>query len=100
MLRAGGEVAKRSQKYFSAQQSALGALNGYIEETITGQKVVKVFCHEDTAREEFAILNHDLRYNQIRAQSWRYHGPVMNSLSQISYSLTACVGGCSCVLRA
>ena len=43
MLRAGGEVAKRSQKYFSAQQSALGALNGYIEETITGHKVVKVF---------------------------------------------------------
>ena len=57
MLRAGGEVAKRSQKYFSAQQSALGALNGYIEETITGQKVVKVFCHEEIAEEEFDILN-------------------------------------------
>ena len=68
MLRAGGEVAKRSQKYFSAQQSALGALNGYIEETITGQKVVKVFCHEEIAEEEFDILNRDLREKQIRAQ--------------------------------
>ena len=93
-------VAGWSQKYFTAQQTSLGAVNGYIEETITGQKVVKVFCHEDTAREEFAILNHDLRYNQIRAQFFGgIMGPVMNSLSQINYSLTACVGGLLCVLR-
>lgn len=65
MMKAGGAVAGWSQKYFTAQQTSLGAVNGYIEETITGQKVVKVFCHEDTAREEFGILNHDLRYNQI-----------------------------------
>ena len=59
MLKAGGAVASRSQKYFNAQQSALGALNGYIEETISGQKAVKVFCHEDVAEEEFEILNSD-----------------------------------------
>ena len=68
MMKAGGAVAGRSQKYFTAQQTSLGAVNGYIEETVTGQKVVKVFCHEDTAKEEFRILNRDLRNNQIRAQ--------------------------------
>ena len=68
MMKAGGAVARRSQKYFTAQQSSLGAVNGYVEETITGQKVVKVFCHEETAKEEFGILNRDLRDNQIKAQ--------------------------------
>ena len=100
MLRASGEVAKRSQKYFSAQQSALGALNGYIEETITGQKVVKVFCHEEIAEEEFDILNRDLREKQIRAQFLGgMMGPVMNNLSQVNYSLTACIGGILCVVK-
>ena len=100
MMKAGGAVAGRSQKYFTAQQTSLGAVNGYIEETVTGQKVVKVFCHEDTAKEEFRILNRDLRNNQIRAQFFGgIMGPVMGSLSQINYSLTACIGGLLCVLR-
>ena len=78
MMRAGGAVAKRSQKYFAAQQTSLGAVNGYVEETITGQKVVKVFCHEDTAKEEFQILNRDLRDNQIKAQFFGgLMGPVL-----------------------
>ena len=68
MMKAGGAVAGWSQKYFTAQQTSLGAVNGYIEETITGQKVVKVFCHEDVAEEEFEILNSDLKDKQIRAQ--------------------------------
>lgn len=100
MMRAGGAVAGWSQKYFTAQQTSLGAVNGYIEETITGQKVVKVFCHEDRAREDFGILNQDLKHNQIQAQFFGgIMGPVMNSLSQVNYSLTACVGGLLCVLR-
>lgn len=100
ILKAGGAVAGRSQKYFQAQQSALGALNGYIEETITGQKVVKVFCHEDVAEEEFEILNDDLKKKQIMAQFLGgLMGPVMNSLSQINYAVTACVGGLLCVLK-
>ncbi len=100
ILKAGGAVAGRSQKYFQAQQSSLGALNGYIEETITGQKVVKVFCHEDVAEEEFEILNDDLKEKQIRAQFLGgLMGPVMNSLSQINYAVTACVGGLLCVLK-
>ncbi len=100
MMKAGGYVAGRSQKYFSAQQSALGALNGYIEETINGQKVVKVFCHEAIAEEEFSWLNRDLRDKQIKAQFFGgIMGPVMGNLSQINYSLTACIGGLLCVVR-
>lgn len=100
MMKAGGYVAGRSQKYFSSQQSALGALNGYIEETIQGQKVVKVFCHEEKAEEEFAYLNEDLRDKQIKAQFFGgMMGPVMGNLSQINYALTACIGGLLCVLK-
>lgn len=100
MMKAGGFVAGRSQKYFSAQQSALGALNGYIEETIQGQKVVKVFCHEEIAEEEFAYLNEDLRDKQIRAQFFGgIMGPVMGNLSQVNYALTACIGGLLCVFK-
>ncbi len=100
MMKAGGAVARRSQKYFSAQQASLGAVNGYVEETVTGQKVVKVFCHEDIAKEEFGILNRDLRDNQIRAQFFGgIMGPVMGSLNQINYSLTACVGGLLCIFK-
>lgn len=100
IMKAGGFVASRSRKYFSAQQSALGAMNGYIEETITGQKVVKVFCHEEIAEEEFDILNKDLRDKQIKAQFLGgLMGPVMNGLSQVNYALTACVGGILCVAK-
>ena len=60
MIRAGKAVAGRSRKYYKQQQTALGTLNGYIEETVTGQKVVKVFCHEEIAEEEFSYLNDDL----------------------------------------
>lgn len=100
MMKAGGAVAKRSQKYFSAQQSSLGAVNGYIEEMITGQKVIKVFCHENEAIDEFSILNEDLRNNQIHAQFFGgIMGPVMGNLSQVNYALTACIGGLLCVLK-
>lgn len=100
IMRAGGEIAKRSRSYYGAQQAALGTLNGYIEETITGQKVVKVFCHEEIAEEEFEFLNYDLRDKQIRAQFFGgIMGPVMGNLSQITYALTATVGGILCVTR-
>lgn len=100
MMKAGGFVAGKSQKYFSAQQTSLGAVNGYIEETISGQKVVKVFCHEDIAEEEFEILNEDLRDNMIKAQFFGgIMGPVMGNLSQLNYTLTAAIGGLLCVLR-
>lgn len=100
MLKAVQIVGERSRKYYRAQQAAIGTLNGYIEETVTGQKVVKVFNHEEDAREEFEYLNQDLRGKQIKAQFFGgIMGPVMGNLSQVSYSLTACIGGILCVLR-
>ena len=100
MIRAGKAVAGRSRKYYKQQQTALGTLNGYIEETVTGQKVVKVFCHEEIAEEEFSYLNDDLCKKQISAQFFGgIMGPVMGNLSQVSYSLTACIGGILCVLK-
>ncbi len=93
-------LGKKSRRYFSSQQSALGAVNGYIEETVSGQKVVKVFNHEPQACEEFAILNEELRSRQVKAQFFgSMMGPVMGNLSQINYALTATVGGIMCVLR-
>lgn len=98
MVKAGGFIAKRSSKYYRSQQSALGKLNGYIEETVTGQKVVKVFCHEEKAIEEFTALNDDLKNKQIKAQFFGgIMGPVMGNLSQVSYGITACVGGLFCI---
>lgn len=100
MLKAVQLVGSKSRKYYQAQQAAIGTINGYIEETVTGQKVVKVFCHEENAREEFEYLNQDLRKKQIKAQFFGgIMGPVMGNLSQVSYSLTACIGGILCVLR-
>jgi len=93
-----GMLGKQSRKYYKGQQQALGAVNGYIEETVTGQKVVKVFNHEETAMEEFAILSDDLRQKQIKAQFFGgIMGPVMGNLSQISYAISATVGGILCL---
>ncbi len=87
-------LAKRSRKYYSSQQAALGAINGYMEETVTGQKVIKVFNHEDECEEEFGLLNDDMRDKQFKAQFWGgIMGPVMGNTSQISYAVTVGVGG-------
>ena len=87
-------IAKRSRKYYSANQAALGAVNGYIEETVSGQKVVKVFNHEETCAEEFGQLNGDMREKQFRAQFWGgVMGPLMGNTSQISYAVTIGIGG-------
>ncbi len=90
----GGAIAKLSSKYYSGQQAALGAVNGYTEETVTGQKVIKVFNHEDTCVKEFDELNDDMRDKQFRAQFWGgVMGPIMGNTSQISYAVTIGVGG-------
>ena len=95
----GSAIAKVSSKYYSGQQAALGAINGYTEETVTGQKVVKVFNHEDTCIEEFRLLNQDMRNKQLRAQFWgSAMGPIMGNTSQISYGVTIGVGGILMVL--
>ncbi len=98
MAKTGTTIASRSRKYFRAQQMALGEVNGYIEETITGQKVVKVFCHEEKAIDEFSELNDKLKGQQIKAQfAGGMMGPCMNALGQVNYTLTATVGTLLCV---
>ena len=88
-----GTIAKHTRKYFGKQQAQLGAVNGYIEEMISGQKVVKVFSHEDNAKAEFEKLNNELRDIQVRANFLGgIMGPCMNALSQVSYTVTAFIG--------
>ena len=89
-----GTIAKFSHKYYSGQQAALGSVNGYIEETVTGQKVVKVFNHEEVCLDEFNLLNNDLRDKQFKAQFYGgIMGPIMHNTSQISYAITLGIGG-------
>ena len=91
---AAGAIGKRSAKYYVAQQAAIGAVNGYIEETISGQKVVKVFNHEDECIEEMNLINEDLRNKQEKAQFWGgVTGPIMHNISLICYAITLGVGG-------
>ncbi len=100
MIKAAALVGGKSRKYYKQQQAAIGAINGFVEETVSGQKVVKVFNHEDSARDEFDYLNADLRGKQLYAQFFGgIMGPVMGNLSQVAYSLTAMIGGILCVLR-
>ena len=94
-----GVIGKNSSKYYGAQQAALGAVNGYIEETISGQKVIKVFNHEDECIEEMELINEDLRSKQEKAQFWGgVTGPIMHNISLISYAITLGVGGILIVL--
>lgn len=93
-IRISAWIAKRSRKFYSGQQAALGAVNGYIEETVTGQKVVKVFNHEHVCEEEFEKLNDDLREKQFKSQFYGgIMGPIMGNTSQISYACTVGLGG-------
>ena len=87
-------VAGKSARFFIGQQSALGAVNGYVEEMINGQRVVKVFCHEDAAKREFDELNDTLRRNAFQAGAYsNVMGPVNNNLGYIQYAILAIVGG-------
>ena len=94
LIFAAGVIGKNSAKYYGAQQAAIGAVNGYIEETISGQKVIKVFNHENECVEELNLLNEDLRSKQEKAQFWGgVTGPIMHNISLISYAITLGVGG-------
>ncbi len=86
-------LGSKSGKYFSFQQKALGTLNGYIEEMIEGQKVVKVFNHEEAAIERFVELNEDLRINSTKANTYaNIMMPIMGNIGNFMYLLTAVVG--------
>ena len=87
-------VAMRSAKFFIGQQRSLGAVNGYVEEMIHGQRVVKVFCREETCKAEFNVINENLRQNAFKAGAFtNMMGPVNNNLGYIQYTILAIVGG-------
>ena len=94
-------LGKKSAFYFKKQQEQLGAVNGYIEEIIEGQKVVKVFNHEAEVVSRFGEINENLRKSATSANSFaNMLGPIMNNLSHITYALTAAVGGLLAIKRA
>lgn len=93
-------IARRSRKYFTAQQGTLGDVNGYIEEMISGQKVVKVFGHERQADEGFGVLNGELNAKARKAQL--YSGmmmPVMQNLNTLNFVVVTIVGALLAIYR-
>ncbi len=87
-------ITSRSGKYFIKRQQALGKLNGYVEEMVNGQKVIKVFCHEEKAKEDFDKLNSELCEAFYNANKYANNiGPVNGALGNVQYALLAMVGG-------
>ena len=88
------KVGAKSGYYFAMQQKNIGKLNGYVEEMIEGQKVIKVFCHEDKAIEDFKKHNEELRKASTGAQTFAgFMMPMLGNLSHINYAVTCCIGG-------
>ena len=99
MLQAVKKIGGNSAKFFIAQQKSLGNLNGYIEEMISGQKVVKVFCHEEAAGEEFDRRNEALQQSATQANIYaNILMPIMMNLGNLQYVLVAVLGGAMAVL--
>ena len=87
-------IGSKSKYYFGMQQKNMGKLNGYIEEMIEGQKVIKVFCHEDKAIEDFKKYNEELREASTGAQTFAgYMMPMLGNMSHMNYAVTCCIGG-------
>lgn len=87
-------LGKQSARFFKKQQKELGEVNGYIEEIIEGQKIVKVFNHEDEVTAHFGEINENLRKASTSANTFASMlGPIMNNLSHINYAITAAAGG-------
>lgn len=93
-------IVRKSRRYFKAQQESLGTMNGYAEEMISGQKVVKIFGHEQTVVHDFEALNTELQDKSLKAQF--YSGlmmPVMQNLSSLNYVLITIVGALLAIYR-
>lgn len=93
-------IVRKSRKYFKGQQQSLGNINGYIEEMISGQKVVKVFGHEEKAEADFDVLNQDLNTKSLKAQF--YSGlmmPVMQNLGTLNFVLVTIAGALLAIFR-
>ena len=94
MILVSKKVGAGSAKYFIRQQKAYGALEGYVQEAMNGQKVIKVFCHEDESKEEFAKVNEELNDVGFRAHAYaNVLGPIINNIGNVLYVLVAMVGG-------
>lgn len=88
------KIGGKSGKYFVAQQNDLGKVNGYVEEMLSGQKVIKVFCHEDEVKQDFDALNRALGGSSTAANQYaNIMMPVMGNLGNLHYVLTAIFGG-------
>ena len=93
MLRITMSITKKSGNYFMGQQETLGKVNGYIEEMINGQKVVKVFNYEDRAKKNFDELNENLYSNMVNANKFaNILMPILNNLGNLEYVLVAIIG--------
>ena len=93
MLFVTSRIAAKSSMYFARQQKDLGIVNGYIEEMMDGQKVVKVFCHEEKSLEQFRILNNQLRESADKANTFsNISMPINANLGNVSYVLCAVTG--------
>ena len=91
-------LASKSAGYFIGQQKDLGAVNGYIEEMISGQKVVKIFNHEEVCKESFDKINEELRANAYNAGKFsNMLGPINNNLGYVQYAVLAIFGGLICI---
>ncbi|MFI3238589.1 MAG: ABC transporter ATP-binding protein [Lachnospiraceae bacterium] len=91
-------ISKKSMVYYKAQQESLGKLNAYIEEQVEGQKVIKVFNHEEKTAAQFKELNTSYRNKSFKAQFLGgMMGPLMGTIAQMGYITTACIGGLMCV---
>ena len=91
-----GKIAGNSGKFFLKQQESLGDINGYIEEMITGQKVIKVFCHEEKSKDGFDSRNEELYHNAYSANKFvNMLGPINNNLGHLQYVIIAVIG---CIL--
>ncbi|MCB2356876.1 ABC transporter ATP-binding protein [Clostridium estertheticum] len=94
MLFITGKITGRSSEFFIKQQSSMGKTNGFIEEMINGQNVVKVFCHEEDSKEQFDLLNEELCDNATKANNYaNILMPIMSNLGNLLYVLVAIVGG-------
>lgn len=93
-------IVKRSRKYFKAQQESLGAINGYVEEMISGQKVVKVFGHEKKVEADFDVLNQELKSKSLSAQFFSgLMMPVMQNLNMLNFVIITIVGALLAIYR-
>ena len=93
-------ITKKSREFFLQQQKELGKINGFIEEMIEGQKVIKVFCHENKSKLDFETLNERLRFVSTEANSYaNIMMPIMTNLSNINYALISIAGAILIILN-